>query len=174
MRRSDSNFRDEAIFARRPGDPFAEGRPSSTATAEVPGAHEEGILSAIRECGSRLILHALLRRIIRRSGRAGQGSDGIERLQAYLTELAFSPHGHDTYAIGVTLSGGQRFRYRGEQRYCLPGHSCRQGSPGGRRRSTAWARMLRKPPKRAALDLGGGKLLVGFKPEAYSAALTRN
>jgi arsenate reductase (glutaredoxin) len=27
---------------------------------------------------------------------------------------------------------------------------------------------------RAALDLGGGKLLVGFKPEAYSAVLTRN
>jgi hypothetical protein len=28
--------------------------------------------------------------------------------------------------------------------------------------------------KRAALNLGDGKLLVGFKPEAYSAALTRN
>jgi arsenate reductase len=28
--------------------------------------------------------------------------------------------------------------------------------------------------KRAALDLGAGKLLVGFKPDAYSAVLTRN
>jgi AraC-like DNA-binding protein len=34
---------------------------------------------------------------------------------------AFSPHRHDTYAIGVTLSGVQTFRYRGKQRHCLPG-----------------------------------------------------
>lgn len=34
---------------------------------------------------------------------------------------AFSPHRHDTYAVGVTLAGVQTFRYRGEQRHCLPG-----------------------------------------------------
>lgn len=51
----------------------------------------------------------------------GEGSDGIERLEAHFTGPAFSPHRHDTYAIGVTLSGVQTFRYRGEQRYCLPG-----------------------------------------------------
>jgi arsenate reductase len=34
--------------------------------------------------------------------------------------------------------------------------------------------MLAEPSmiKRPVLDLGGGKLLVGFKPEAYSAALS--
>jgi AraC-like DNA-binding protein len=32
----------------------------------------------------------------------------------------FSRHRHDTYAIGVTLSGVQTFWYRGAQRYCLP------------------------------------------------------
>jgi AraC-like DNA-binding protein len=53
--------------------------------------------------------------------RIGCGSAGIERLEAWLVGQAFSPHRHDTYAIGITLSGVQRFRYRGTQRYCLPG-----------------------------------------------------
>ncbi len=51
----------------------------------------------------------------------GEGGDGIERLTARFAGRAFSPHRHDTYAIGMTLSGVQTFRYRGEQRYCLPG-----------------------------------------------------
>jgi hypothetical protein len=34
---------------------------------------------------------------------------------------AFAPHRHDTYAIGITLAGVQTFRYRSEQRHCLPG-----------------------------------------------------
>lgn len=53
--------------------------------------------------------------------RVGRGSTGLERLEARLVGLAFSPHRHDTYAIGVTLSGVQTFRYRGTQRHCLPG-----------------------------------------------------
>jgi AraC-like DNA-binding protein len=51
----------------------------------------------------------------------GCGSPGIERLEARFAGQAFSPHRHDTYAIGITLSGVQAFRYRGAQRYCLPG-----------------------------------------------------
>jgi AraC-like DNA-binding protein len=51
----------------------------------------------------------------------GKGCDGIERLEARFRGRAFSPHRHDTYAIGVTLAGVQTFRYRGEARYCLPG-----------------------------------------------------
>jgi hypothetical protein len=51
----------------------------------------------------------------------GAGGEGIERLTARFCRRAFSPHRHDTYAIGVALSGVQTFRYRGEQRYCLPG-----------------------------------------------------
>lgn len=54
-----------------------------------------------------------------RLGRGGGG--GIERLEARLVGQAFSPHRHDTYAIGITLSGVQTFRYRGERRHCLPG-----------------------------------------------------
>jgi AraC-like DNA-binding protein len=48
-------------------------------------------------------------------------SGGIERLDVQLTAHAFSRHRHDTYAIGVTLFGVQRFFYRGEIRQCLPG-----------------------------------------------------
>ena len=33
----------------------------------------------------------------------------------------FSPHRHDTYAIGVTTAGVQEFRYRGRRHICLPG-----------------------------------------------------
>src|SRR5258708_37711822 len=51
----------------------------------------------------------------------GSGAEGIERLEAYFLGQAFSPHRHDTYAVGVTLNGVQSFRYRGDQRPCLPG-----------------------------------------------------
>jgi AraC-like DNA-binding protein len=49
------------------------------------------------------------------------GAPGIERLEASLRGEAFSPHRHDTYAIGVTLAGVQTFRYRGQRRHCLAG-----------------------------------------------------
>lgn len=51
----------------------------------------------------------------------GAGGNGIERIEARFSEKAFSPHRHDSYGIGVTLAGVQSFRYRGEQRHCLPG-----------------------------------------------------
>jgi len=50
----------------------------------------------------------------------GEGSDGIERVEEYFPNHGFAPHRHDTYAIGITLSGIQTFKYRGAQRYCLP------------------------------------------------------
>ncbi|MBW4718521.1 AraC family transcriptional regulator [Saccharothrix obliqua] len=53
--------------------------------------------------------------------RFGGGATGIERMEAALVGTAFAPHRHDTYAVGVTLAGVQAFRYRGEQRHCLPG-----------------------------------------------------
>jgi AraC-like DNA-binding protein len=53
--------------------------------------------------------------------RMGAGAEGIERLEAYFRGHAFSPHRHDTYAVGVTLAGVQTFRYRGEHWHCLPG-----------------------------------------------------
>ena len=53
--------------------------------------------------------------------RVGPSSGGIECLEARFLGRAFAPHRHDTYAVGITLSGVQTFRYRGTMRYCLPG-----------------------------------------------------
>lgn len=49
------------------------------------------------------------------------GGAGIERAQAHFYGRAFSPHRHDTYAVGITIAGVQTFKYRGELRHCLPG-----------------------------------------------------
>jgi AraC-like DNA-binding protein len=53
--------------------------------------------------------------------RIAPGAPGIERLEARFHGQAFSPHRHDTYAIGVTLSGIQSFHFRGDRWHCLPG-----------------------------------------------------
>jgi AraC-like DNA-binding protein len=53
--------------------------------------------------------------------RLGEGGGGIERAEAYFPDQAYAPHRHDTYAIGITLSGVQAFTYRGARRYCQPG-----------------------------------------------------
>ena len=53
--------------------------------------------------------------------RIGPAAGGIERLEAHLHGQAYSPHRHDTYAIGTTLHGQQTFRFRGEQWHCMPG-----------------------------------------------------
>ena len=50
----------------------------------------------------------------------GTGAPGIERAEVFLTG-GFELHRHDTYAVGVTTSGVQTFRYRGSRRTCLPG-----------------------------------------------------
>jgi AraC-like DNA-binding protein len=46
---------------------------------------------------------------------------GMERIEARFHGSAFDLHRHDTYAIGVTLHGVQRFRYLGATRHSLPG-----------------------------------------------------
>jgi AraC-like DNA-binding protein len=53
--------------------------------------------------------------------RLGAGPPGIEHAAVRLSGPGFSPHRHDTYAVGVTLAGVQVFRYRGSRRVCLPG-----------------------------------------------------
>jgi hypothetical protein len=53
--------------------------------------------------------------------RIASGVKGIERVEAHLRGEAFAPHRHDTYAIGIALSGVQTFRFRGERWHCLPG-----------------------------------------------------
>lgn len=55
--------------------------------------------------------------------RVGKGRFGIERVEVDIRGAGFFPHRHDTYAIGLTVSGVQTFRYRGSRRYCLPKQS---------------------------------------------------
>lgn len=45
----------------------------------------------------------------------------IERVEACFAGAAYAPHRHDTYAIGITLTGVQRFDYRGATRDSRPG-----------------------------------------------------
>src|SRR3984893_7210793 len=42
--------------------------------------------------------------------RFGPSAHGIERAEVYLSNCAFEPHRHDTYAIGINTAGG--FGYR--------------------------------------------------------------
>lgn len=48
---------------------------------------------------------------------------GLERIEAYFTGHAYDPHRHDTYAIGLTLSGVQSFRFRGARHDSLAGNA---------------------------------------------------
>ena len=101
--------------------------------------------------------------------RVGSGCDGVERVEARFPGAAFSPHRHDTYAIGITLAGVQRFRYRGEQRHCLPGqchilhpdeiHDGAAGTPDG----FAY-RIVYIDPSLIGEALGGGPLPFVSRP----------
>jgi AraC-like DNA-binding protein len=46
--------------------------------------------------------------------RCGEAEGGVQRMSAWFAGAAFARHRHDTYAIGLTDSGVQRFYYRGE------------------------------------------------------------
>jgi AraC-like DNA-binding protein len=46
---------------------------------------------------------------------------GIERAEIFLARRAFAPHRHDTYALGMTVSGIQKFGYRGAGRQACTG-----------------------------------------------------
>ncbi|MDR6102385.1 AraC-like DNA-binding protein [Agrobacterium larrymoorei] len=49
-------------------------------------------------------------------------SKGIERTEVRFHGNGFTPHRHDTYALGLTLHGVQTFRYRGVERFSVPGN----------------------------------------------------
>ncbi|KPP98751.1 AraC family transcriptional regulator [Marinobacter sp. HL-58] len=53
--------------------------------------------------------------------RRGEKAASLDRLEAYFVGTGYTPHRHDTYAIGHTLSGVHNFRYRGSLRNSLPG-----------------------------------------------------
>jgi AraC-like DNA-binding protein len=45
--------------------------------------------------------------------RTGSSRPGFARAEAHFRTMAFTPHRHDSYAIGITLRGVQSFGYRG-------------------------------------------------------------
>lgn len=53
--------------------------------------------------------------------RARRPVDGLERLEAWFGGVAYARHRHDTYAIGLTVQGVQRFTYRGASVASLAG-----------------------------------------------------
>ncbi len=55
--------------------------------------------------------------------RLGTACPGIERIEAAFAGHAFDRHRHDTYALGLTLTGVQSFQYRGERIDSPAGHA---------------------------------------------------
>jgi AraC-like DNA-binding protein len=108
--------------------------------------------------------------------RFGTGAPGLERAAVRLTSRGFSPHRHDTYAIGVTTAGVQTFRYRGRRHVCLPGQlhilhpdELHDGGPGT---DAGFAyRILYIEPELVRAALGGGPLPYVTEPvQEWSAA----
>ncbi|MCD2174439.1 AraC family transcriptional regulator [Rhizobium sp. C4] len=48
-------------------------------------------------------------------------SSGLQRIGARFFGTGYAPHRHDTYSLGITLSGVQKFTYRGARRASMPG-----------------------------------------------------
>ncbi len=100
-------------------------------------------------------------------------SRGIERIEVRFHGNGFEPHRHDTYALGLTLSGVQTFQYRGSARASLPGnvivlhpdevHDGAAGTDDGLR-----YRMLYLPPERL-IEAAGGARGLPFVPDPIIA-----
>ncbi|WP_444628928.1 helix-turn-helix domain-containing protein [Halomonas sp. AOP22-C1-8] len=55
--------------------------------------------------------------------RVSKSTARIERMEAFFSGHGFTPHRHDTYALGITLNGVHGFNYRKSLRYSLPGNA---------------------------------------------------
>lgn len=87
----------------------------------------------------------------------------LERMEAFFNGHGFTPHRHDTYAIGQTIAGVHCFNYRKSMRHSLPGqamvlypdelHDGESGTQEGFR-----YRILYIPPEILQKTLGGQPL----------------
>ena len=91
------------------------------------------------------------RRNLPQGGWIRRGAPGrLERIEACFSGHAYDPHRHDTYAVGFTLHGVQRFDYRGQVTTSLTGdtivihpdelHDGRAGDAGGFRYRMAYVK----------------------------------
>lgn len=90
-------------------------------------------------------------------------SPGLDWAEASFRDLHFSPHRHDTYAVGFTTYGVQAFTYRGASRASSPGDvfvlhpdELHDGRPGVER--GFGYRIVYIDPALIAAALGGGPL----------------
>ena len=114
---------------------------------------------ALRDTGLGIIGHPDRTNWIRRV----PGEEGLERIEAFFDGKGYEMHRHDTYAVGLTLSGVQSFFYRGEVRHGLVGgalvlhpdekHDGQAGTDDGFR-----YRMLYIEPAMVQAALGGQPL----------------
>ena len=112
----------------------------------------------------------------------------IERIEAFFAGHAFDPHRHDTYALGITLSGVQRFDYRGQEANSLVGdlivihpdevHNGRAGAEAGFRYRMAYLepRLVREAlgDRAGALPFVRRAVLDDGRLRAALAALLRD
>ncbi|WFE88225.1 AraC family transcriptional regulator [Roseibium porphyridii] len=87
---------------------------------------------------------------------------GIERIEARFQGNGFSPHRHDTYAIGLTINGVQTFNYRGEGQASLPGqviviHPDELHDGGAGNEQGLRYRMIYVPPEKISDALAAGR-----------------
>jgi AraC-like DNA-binding protein len=53
--------------------------------------------------------------------RRAPDAEALERIEVVMSRFTYAAHRHDSYALGLTISGAQTFAYRGERRLSLPG-----------------------------------------------------
>lgn len=101
---------------------------------------------------------------------------GLDWAEAAFVSHRFSPHRHDTYAIGVTTRGLQAFRYRGAAQLSGPGNAfflhpdeLHDGGPGND--EGLGYRIVYVDPARVAAALGGGPLPFVKDPVAQAGEI---
>lgn len=55
--------------------------------------------------------------------RISHPTEKIERMEAFFSGYGFSPHRHDSYALGITLNGVHIFRYQKSIQHSMPGNA---------------------------------------------------
>lgn len=106
--------------------------------------------------------------------RVAPSTPGLDRIEARFVGHAFDPHRHDTYALGITISGVQSFGYRGAERHSTRGkvivlhpdemHDGHAGCEDG-----FCYRMLYVEPHLIAAALGDASHALPFVSEAVSS-----
>lgn len=103
--------------------------------------------------------------------------DGLDWAEASFRAHCFSPHRHDSYAVGLTTRGVQRFTYRGAARHAVAGNAfvlhpdeLHDGSPGSE--AGLGYRILYLDPALVAAALGGGPLPFVRDPVSATPELT--